>query len=82
MEKRKFDAVILANTISYAAPSFGGDKASFTKKQQSWDNFMDSLTWKEKGKDDKIEKAGKGLLSMFGMMGALIKDKKGDIVDS
>jgi hypothetical protein len=37
---------------------------------------MNSLTWKNESKEEKVERAKKGFLNLFGMAGALIKNEK------
>jgi hypothetical protein len=79
MDRRKFDAIVLANAIAYASPSFGGDKHYFNQKKQTWNNFINSLTWKSAtSKEDQINKAKEGFLRVFGAVGAPIKEEKGD----
>jgi hypothetical protein len=55
MDSEKTEAIILANALIYASPSY--DKNAVSKKQQNWDRFINALDWRYKLKDTK--KVGK-----------------------
>ena len=76
LEDRKFQAMMLAQSVSYASPPpMGADKSYMNSKQRSWDKFMKTLEWKSgKGMGDIREV--KSLLSGAGIPIKVIK--KGD----
>ena len=51
METQKMGAVVLAQALVYASPSY--EKKDSTKKQRIWNKFMDSLDWEKIGKKPK-----------------------------
>jgi len=51
LDDRKFQAISMAQSISYASsPPMGADRPYFRSKQRSWDKFMKTLDW-----DAKVE---------------------------
>ena len=53
LEEKKFNAISMANAVSYATPAV--DRKSASDKTRHWRQFMDSLDW-EKLKSKGIEK--------------------------
>ena len=45
LDKRRFDAILMANAVAYATPSYSQKDSS--NKQRSWSKFMDSLDWEK-----------------------------------
>ena len=76
LDSRKFNAIVLANAVSYASmPPMGADQSYMRKKQQAWDKFMKTLEWNEKPKSKDIREV-RSVLSSVGIPVKVIK--KGD----
>ena len=72
LDSYKMSAVIAAQALIYASPSYSQGDSS--KKQQQWKKFMDSLEW------ERIEaKNSQGPNdSLKGLMSLALLNKKGD----
>jgi len=73
----KMDAVVLGNALVYASPAY--DRRDVGKKRDSWNKFLDSLTWdkmeeKSETKQMKVEK----VVNTLGGLSGFIKVKAGD----
>ena len=76
LDSRKFQAIVLANAVSYAsAPPMGADRSYMRSKQQGWDKFMKTLEWRDTSKGKDI-RAVRSALSSVGIPVKVIK--KGD----
>ena len=65
LDEDRINAIILANALVYTSVSY--DKSSVTKKQNNWDNFLDSLDWRKTTK--KKEKRASTFLKPLMMSG-------------
>ena len=75
MYSRKSDAIIMANAMVYASPSY--DKSAARNKQRAWEKFIRSLDWERVSKGyDKKESYKSMKKSLLGL-GGLLMVKKG-----
>lgn len=77
LDKRKLEAIIIANATSYSSPAYSKEGAR--SKQKMWQKFIDSLDWnrlvsiRKKQSPENVEKVFKGLKVI-----PIAKGKKGD----
>jgi hypothetical protein len=78
LENWKMDAVILGNALVYASQSY--DKRDAGRKRESWNKFLDSLTWgKMEERSEKKNKMTAGsVINTLGGLSGFIKVKSGD----
>lgn len=86
MDEQKIDALVIANALVFASPSY--DKQSVQEKKRNWNQFLDSLDWRAKLSGHKPTKTTKKKQTVGQLFGHIfggkaqipvVKDKnKGD----
>lgn len=83
MDEQKTDALVLANALVFASPSY--DRQAVQEKKRNWSSFLDSLDWRKKlgsGKQKQTAKKKQTVGDLFGQLFGgkaqvpIIKDKK------
>jgi len=75
MYDRKSNAIVVANAMVYASPSY--KKSDARQKQRSWEKFINSLDWeKVSKKHDKKESYDSMKKSILGL-GSVLMIKRG-----
>lgn len=62
LDKKRNDAIVLANALVYASPS--NDKKDSSRKQQAWNKFINSLTYEKIIERKDINKVKKEFLGL------------------
>ena len=75
MEKNRMDAIVLANSLIYASPTYSARDGQ--KKQKIWNKFINSMDWDYLQEKNK-KKTPKEVRSIFGALGIPMRKKKGD----
>ena len=71
LDNQRSEAVTLSNALIYASPSH--EQSDARKKQQSWNKFMDSLTWDKLKTEKKVKTVKDVKQGFFNIPGLPIK---------